>query len=168
MSTAKKTILIFTHLFFRVTLKHSGEVYALDLSGAQYGYYDPVAPFETYLEERARAIVAPEHRYLGRTRDALMERSSEPGSIGSAILLNHSVYPYLKLELSNWEKESRIPVHRTLTYSKEKFTLERQKLLRRLAGFLDEVVDRVKEKHLEFEARLAAGENMEALRMVAQ
>ncbi|PMD25988.1 hypothetical protein NA56DRAFT_551318, partial [Hyaloscypha hepaticicola] len=52
----KETILIFTHLFFRVTLKHSGEVYALDLSGAQYGYYDPVAPFETCLEDRARAI----------------------------------------------------------------------------------------------------------------
>jgi hypothetical protein len=56
-----------THKLFRVTLKYSGEVYALDLSGAQYGYYDPVTTFETYLEDRARAIVVPKNPYFGRT-----------------------------------------------------------------------------------------------------
>jgi hypothetical protein len=152
-----------THKLFRVTLKDSGEVYALDLSGAQYGYYDPVTPFETYLEDRARAIVVPENPYFGRTRDALMERL--PGSIVSVILVNRLVYPYLKLELSNWEKESRISVHRILRYPQEKFTLERQKLLGRLAGVLDGVVDCMKVKHLEFKARVAAGENMEAFRL---
>ena len=75
----KENNIDFTHRFFRVTLKYSDEVYALDLSGAQYRYYDPVTPFETYLEERARATVAPEQQYFGRTRDALMERFSETG-----------------------------------------------------------------------------------------
>ena len=153
----------YTHKLFRNTLKYSGEVYALDLSGAQYGYYDPVTPFETYLEDRSRAIVVPENPYFGRTRDALMKRL--PGSIESVILMNHLVYPYLKLELSNWEKESRISVHRILRYPQEKFTLERQKLLGRLAGVLDGVVDCMKLKHLEFKARLAAEENMEAFRL---
>ncbi len=161
----KENPIYFTHRFFRVTLKHSGDVYALDLSGAQYGYYDPVAPFETYLKNRARAIVVPEYRYLGRNRDAPVEHFSEPGSIPSTILMNLLIYPYLLLELLNWEKESKIPVHRILTYSQEQFILERQKLLGRLARVLDEVGHRVKEMHLEFEARLAAGENMEAFRL---
>jgi hypothetical protein len=161
----KESIIDFTHRLFRVILKYSGEVYALDLSGAQYGYYDPVAPFETYLEDRARAIVVPENPYFGGTRDAFMERFSEPGNIGSVILLNHLVYPYLKLQLSNWEKEIGIPVHKILSYPQEKFILERQKLLGRLADVLDGLVDCMKVKHLEVKARLAAGENMEAFRL---
>ncbi|KAL8635448.1 MAG: hypothetical protein Q9228_007059 [Teloschistes exilis] len=41
----------YRHEVFRVVLK-TGEMYALDFSGAQYGYHDPVLPWDTYVQSR--------------------------------------------------------------------------------------------------------------------
>ncbi|KAL9580315.1 MAG: hypothetical protein Q9212_004568 [Teloschistes hypoglaucus] len=41
----------YPHELFRVVLK-TGEMYALDFSGAQHGYFDPVLPWDTYLQSR--------------------------------------------------------------------------------------------------------------------
>lgn len=41
----------YPHEVFRVVLK-TGEMYALDFSGAQYGYQDPVLPWDTYVQSR--------------------------------------------------------------------------------------------------------------------
>lgn len=44
---------MFPHVVLRFTLR-SGEKYALDLSGAQYGFDETVAPWTPYLEKRVR------------------------------------------------------------------------------------------------------------------
>jgi hypothetical protein len=148
-----------------VTLKHSGEVYALDLSGAQYGYYDPVIPFEDYVQERARAIVVPHYPYFGGTKDGLLGRCNEAGSIGSSLRVQRLAYPFLKFELTNWEKEGKTTVQELLAYSKDRFEREKNQLLRRIGDVLDSVVENLREKHLHFKARYEAGENMEAYRL---
>ncbi|KAK4695683.1 hypothetical protein P7C71_g2118, partial [Lecanoromycetidae sp. Uapishka_2] len=43
------------HCINRVTLTN-GEVYAVDLTGPQYGFYDPVIPWEQYCDSRVKAI----------------------------------------------------------------------------------------------------------------
>jgi hypothetical protein len=40
------------HIFVKVTMKDSDEEYALDLTGAQYGYFDPVVAYDDYAKER--------------------------------------------------------------------------------------------------------------------
>ena len=39
----------------QVTLK-SGEVFIVDLTGAQYGHYKPILPLKIYLEQRANSV----------------------------------------------------------------------------------------------------------------
>ncbi|KAL8633169.1 hypothetical protein Q9189_001069 [Teloschistes chrysophthalmus] len=62
LNTPRKTLIVdqnrmiydrteYPHEIFRVVLK-TGEMYALDFSGAQYGYHDPVLPWDTYLQSR--------------------------------------------------------------------------------------------------------------------
>ncbi|KAG4428556.1 hypothetical protein IFR05_015960 [Cadophora sp. M221] len=53
------------HQPLRVQLNESNEVFALDLSSAQYGYYDSVAPFGTYVAERASNFLSERTRDLG-------------------------------------------------------------------------------------------------------
>jgi len=56
------------HEILRVTLL-SGEIFAVDISGAQYGYYDSVIPWAEYEQRRVSQIVhvgpAPEsHQHI--------------------------------------------------------------------------------------------------------
>lgn len=44
-------------MFFRVTLKNEGEEYALDLSSAQYEYFEPIVPWKEFFRERILGIV---------------------------------------------------------------------------------------------------------------
>ncbi len=50
----------YAHNIIRVTLKN-GESYALDIAGAQYGWHEPVTPWQLYNTSRVREIkdVAP-------------------------------------------------------------------------------------------------------------
>ncbi|ATZ53318.1 hypothetical protein BCIN_09g01880 [Botrytis cinerea B05.10] len=43
------------HSIFKITLRNCG-VYCLDLAGAQFGYYSPVAPWFEYLVSRISSI----------------------------------------------------------------------------------------------------------------
>ena len=40
------------HCAWKIQLKKSKETYALDLTSAQYGFYDPVVPWGVYAESR--------------------------------------------------------------------------------------------------------------------
>ncbi|KAH6715763.1 hypothetical protein BKA61DRAFT_719791 [Leptodontidium sp. MPI-SDFR-AT-0119] len=42
------------HDIWIVTLKASGEKYAVDLTGAQFGYYEPVSPWDEFVANRVR------------------------------------------------------------------------------------------------------------------
>jgi hypothetical protein len=76
----------YRHILLRVELT-GGEEYAIDLSGAQYGYYEPITPWNVYRDTRVANIVfipifAPEIgeprkqlccRRVCRRRDKFME-----------------------------------------------------------------------------------------------
>lgn len=53
------------HQLFRGQLKGSCGVFALDLSSAQYGYYDSVVPFGTYAAGRVSNFLPERTRVLG-------------------------------------------------------------------------------------------------------
>lgn len=45
----------YAHTIIRVTMKN-GEMYALDMAGAQYGWHEPVTPWQLYNTTRVRDI----------------------------------------------------------------------------------------------------------------
>lgn len=49
---------IYAHQVLCVTV-HSGQKYIIDLTSAQYGWYDPVVPYEQYMEERVDFQIKP-------------------------------------------------------------------------------------------------------------
>lgn len=64
MAVADKTIdntVGFSHAFYQVKLLPDGDTkthYVLDLSGAQYGWHDPVFPFDEHILKTATTNVA--------------------------------------------------------------------------------------------------------------
>ncbi|PVH78499.1 hypothetical protein DL98DRAFT_590242 [Cadophora sp. DSE1049] len=56
------------HQLFRARLNRSDEYFALDLSSAQYGHYDPVVPFDTYAADRASESLIEHEQVLGQVR----------------------------------------------------------------------------------------------------
>jgi len=40
-----------------VVLKHGGEVYALDIASAQYGYYNPIVVWDEFVDTRVEQFV---------------------------------------------------------------------------------------------------------------
>lgn len=46
-----------THSIIQVTLSN-GDAYAIDISSAQYGCYEPVTPWRLYVKSRVKSIVA--------------------------------------------------------------------------------------------------------------
>lgn len=50
----------YAHAIVKATLQN-GETYAIDITGPQYGHYDPVVPWDLYAESRVREIVTASH-----------------------------------------------------------------------------------------------------------
>lgn len=63
------------HDLLKVTLLHDGGTFGLDLTGAQYGYYDPVVEWETYATTQVDGFVQrygiENFAYFGGLRDLL-------------------------------------------------------------------------------------------------
>lgn len=51
---------VYQHELLQITLKNKGGVYALDLTGAQYGYFEPVIAWEEYAATRIEKYALPE------------------------------------------------------------------------------------------------------------
>ena len=85
-----------------VSLK-SGEVYIVDLSGAQFGYHEPVLAVNNYFEMRAEAMgrVLP----FGHQRQDFQEASKKGFTWASAIrAANEIMYEGFNDFVSKWEK----------------------------------------------------------------
>ncbi|KAF7929591.1 hypothetical protein BELL_0068g00250 [Botrytis elliptica] len=48
----------YIHSIFKITLRNRGGVYCLDLSGAQFGYYNPVTPWSEYFVNRISSVTS--------------------------------------------------------------------------------------------------------------
>jgi len=97
-----------SHEIIHVTLKHNAEQYALDISSAQYGYYEPVVPWREYMAERVRSISPPdEFQYFGGSRDRLVKRLQDgTGSVPWDYLIssNINIYPVVCIRNSYCEQ----------------------------------------------------------------
>lgn len=69
----------YQHSIVKVTLKN-GETYAIDITGPQYGHYDPVVPWDIYAESRVKEVVmaCP----LGDVEESQKVAGSKAGGVG--------------------------------------------------------------------------------------
>lgn len=91
------------HDVLKVELKRGGEPYILDLSGAQYGYINPVIPWSVYKQSRVQdheENVMPEFGYW---KDIRKKEIKDTGDIFHVFEKRAS--DRLLIERMNWEKE---------------------------------------------------------------
>lgn len=95
------------NFFLVVKLKHGGEKYALDLSGAQYGFYEPIAPFQSYVSRNFQITLDGANNFGNMKRMAMRAADGSQGSINKAVVcLNASASTALKDAVVSWEKHN--------------------------------------------------------------
>jgi hypothetical protein len=81
-----------TTIFFREMLRVTlvdGSVYAFDISSAQYGHYEPVIPWDQYMEQRVTGInVTNDFGDQKRVLDTSFKASDN--TMQAAVSLTHS------------------------------------------------------------------------------
>ncbi|KAH6678538.1 hypothetical protein B0J14DRAFT_635644 [Halenospora varia] len=133
------------HSLWRVSLKGSNEIYALDLTGAQVGYYEPVVPFEVYKDQRIEYFQprAGFSFFEGNKQLQLCCAKSAPTPYHCYVpILNNEMWRVMVEAVRDWEAQQEIEVKELWALQEEEF-LENK---RELVTFVDNRVKRALEK----------------------
>ncbi|KAG4428559.1 hypothetical protein IFR05_015963 [Cadophora sp. M221] len=134
------------HFILAITLKDAAGTFALDLCGAQYGFYDTLTRFDEY-KARGIANAAPlqfsSHESVRYSVDCLRRERTRRGALTrvnlqtSQKLINGAV---------EWEKEYRTLISKMLQASTEVFHNRKEGLLHYLAYEIQELLDNMAKK----------------------
>ena len=115
------------HAVLRVTMM-DGQKYVLDMSGAQYGWQEPVMSWELYSTSRVREI--KEEAPFGKTREFCKKRAKSMGPqcewiqrIGEGFAKN------LEEALKSWQKDNKISTVDLLRLPEPEFQKQQASLL---------------------------------------
>ena len=141
-----------THCFLKITLKKSKEVYALDLSGAQFGYYNPVIPWLEVISTRYwnqpwlidgdhlfKALGSFKAQYL-KERDGPQTREEVSNS------LNKYVSPLLVSETEYWEEANKLTMDALLKLPQQSFEIKSSEMVGFVAKLLDGYIVELKQR----------------------
>ena len=130
-----------SHVVLKVTTK-AGNSYALDITGAQYGYYEIVVPWNLYVNSRVEKVKEswPFGEWEG---DFLAEKFLEEGSAHGALKeLNKHRTLCMNSALVDWQKDN-MPLSAILKLPEDAFQLKQSELISFVKGSLP------KDQHLE-------------------
>lgn len=133
----------FPHIALRLNMK-DWTGFALDLSGAQYGWFEPVVNFTDYMNDRIRLDSFGAARF-GTLRERITSKYGERGTIFDALTMNNDrASKILKWEMISWEiEEKNMMVIEMCKLDQMTFEKKQKELL----GFMEERL----EEHLEEE-----------------
>jgi len=116
------------HNVLRVTFKN-GEVYALDLTGPQFGWYGPtVMPWSAFSKDRVDIV--KEVRNFGKTARIIKEEAQAAGVAQINMHhINEQMAIHLDGHLKQWQKDSA-SLDAMLRWSEEDFKPKQDSLLR--------------------------------------
>jgi hypothetical protein len=146
------------HTCLRVTL-NSGELYALDMTGAQFGYFEPVTPWKEFYENRVRSFsVVNGVEDFGWWKNHLEERfgASVAGKNG-LLSLHVEGSKSLIVDTLDWEKETDQTVQQMLTLPESQFKIKQQELIDYIGIGLRLSMEAMARKSEEVKAQVAAG-----------
>lgn len=149
----------FNHTLWRVELKRSKEQYALDLTGAQFGFHDPVVPWDVYAESRIGQYIYKAHNpsYFGRDKTTLMNRCSEQNLNGYLSRTNRATALSFHLGVVDWETRHQLTVGAVLRLPEEAFKQMREELVQSVDTQLQICLRGLKVRDLEARRERAAG-----------
>ena len=122
----------FTHRILRIELK-TGEIFAVDLSGAQYGYRETVMPWISYLQSRlgTSSEDGVELHPLGKTLEITQVASAGPGLFGIIMRLS---YDYAQVVNAAYtEFDQHCPLEQMFKLPQKEFERKRDQLLSSIA-----------------------------------
>lgn len=105
------------HVVLEATLKHGNECFVLDLSGAQFGHYAAVVPWDTYQRTRMQPHdICPlvKFRAFGGTREAYTRQGRQVASthdlamIKSSVAVNAEAAAVLVASVEGWEADEKL------------------------------------------------------------
>ena len=126
----------YLHSIVKVMLRN-GETYAVDITGPQYGHYDPVVPWKIYAQSRVREVVTTCH--LCDVEESQKVAGSKAGGVGP-----HKTYDELFAEVfvaaaKSWQVKNG-PLDIMMKMREETF----KKRQASLVDYIDEEVARKK------------------------
>lgn len=119
----------YRHELFRITT-NNGEMYAFDLTSAQYGYHEPMVPWELY--DNLRVGTINKVRSFGDTKKE--DRDEYPNLQGNDQKYGRylrNCRRYLNIILENWQA-SNMDFSRLLTLPDQEFVSKRRELFTHL------------------------------------
>lgn len=78
------------HVFLWITLKQSRDKYVVDLTGAQFGYYDPVTPLAEYMSSRVKNIIGSGNEF-GACRKTMVAAPKDSSVTSATIYVNMKI-----------------------------------------------------------------------------
>ncbi|KAL9098419.1 MAG: hypothetical protein Q9163_005916 [Psora crenata] len=144
----------YRHSIVKITLK-SGDQYALDVSGAQYGYPNPLTPWGRYFETRVEYIEATKslghhkrfHRYLERP---------EQGCEGIKTC-NEEIAGVINSAIEKWQSENT-KLKDMLRLQEEAFRHKREEFFASVEKSIEDkrdILEEARTRQIQFEMRKA-------------
>jgi hypothetical protein len=115
------------HDILKVELKPDSEPYILDLSGAQYGYINPVIPWSVYKQSRIQDHEENVMLELGYWKDNREKEIKDTGDI--FLVFEKRASDRLLIETMKWEKEQKITVKDMLQLPERDFEIRKNELV---------------------------------------
>ena len=130
----------YDHEIMKVTLR-SGEVYAIDITGAQHGYYDAVYLWDQYVQTRVQS--AGEAMSFGSLKAKYCgpEWCDLPGLKGIIKSLGKAFAEAFDHAVGEWQKKG-VNVAEMLRMGEEAFVRTREELMGYVAGVLQDLKKR--------------------------
>jgi hypothetical protein len=121
----------FHHQLIKVTLKQGAGQFAMDFTGAQYGYFAPVVPWQEYYDSRVREMVygLTPHVYFGGFKKHLEAQKCMPGFEGACTRLNMMGSDWMKGQVDVLQNVAKLPIPGFLKFPQPKFDAVRKLLV---------------------------------------
>ena len=104
----------FDHQILKITMNGTGEEYVLDLSGAQYGWHDPIIAWGEFVQPRLRAMCHPGIQSFGTRREKFLSKRTGKDQEAIIAKINGTLSPELMRLTQDWEKKHNLPVEKAL------------------------------------------------------
>lgn len=150
----------YNHAVIKLTL-NNGEQFALDISGAQFGYLMPLVPWNQYLNARVDSVTQTKHLGYHRRRSKFLVKPDEEGN-GGVKTCNEEVAEVINTGIEKWQKKG-IRLKDMLRLQDSAFIPKRDEFLRFIEESIEskrDMIEKAGQRQAEFESKSKSKDDM--------